>query len=227
MTRRRKLTIPDLPPEIPTVDYPPIPPPARRPSSFDDWRTRQERPYTIASWPWALPSYQRPRKWTVDRYCAYLQSIFDGEPQTPIVAWRILDDPANRVLCLDGQHRLCALGVHLPGAPTPPVRLDLRTCRWEPGEPSLPDSVGIAPLVSLNHAGEIRRIAKQHDLAWDVELRIFELATRMHVDLPVTYQSRPDSPEARRECAAFFERMARSVPFTPEELAALGEWSTL
>ena len=226
MTRRRKLTIPDLPPEVPTVDYPPLPPPARRPSSFDDWNTRKERPYTIAAWPWALPSYQRPRKWTADRYAAYLQSIFDGEPQTPIVAWHVVGATDDRVLCLDGQHRLCALGVQLPGAPTPPVRLDLRTCRWEPGEPSLPDSIGIGPLVHPRHVGEIRRLVAAHGLAWDVHDRLLDLAERMHLDLPVTYQERPDSPEARRECAAFFERMARSVPFTPEELAALGEWST-
>ena len=196
------------------MTYPTLPP--RRASTGNGWRSEEWSPSDLRERRYVVPKFQRPLRWSPDRGASYLQGFLLGEPHTPFVLWA--PRGSDRVIVLDGQHRLCALGCDVLGADghpraLPPLRLDLLTLRWgETGDLSPSEVFAVNPWTWLSgDRPEDWRAAAT--AAYDRHTSFQRI--------PVLLSDAPESPEAWLAAAAHFERMARSVPFTESELADL------
>ncbi len=171
------------------------------------------------------PPFQRALCWTPERRCAYLQSMFMGEPQTPLVLWRPCG--ADYALVLDGQHRLASLGCSVEGSDGQPrvlddVRFNLRTLEWEPGTADNGDTLSPERLCKPHHHRWLNNdaVAINGEAWWEQVCAVGERLHR-HNPTPVLMNTDPETPAAWREAVSFFVRMARSVPFTEAELEAM------
>ena len=163
--------------------------PPHRASTGNGWRSKEWAPSDLRERRYVVPPFQRPLRWSPDR-----------------------------VIILDGQHRLCALGCDVLGADghpraLPPLRLDLLTLRWgETGDLAPAEVFAVNPWTWLSgDRPENWRAAAT--AAYDRHTSFQRI--------PVLLSDAPESPEAWLAAAAHFERMARSVPFTESELADL------
>lgn len=228
----------------PTPYAPPAPPPPRLPEpgepvwgtlrpmpdswSWEAWNAHKMRIPNLAEQAYALPRFQRRWTWSLDRVLSYLQSILDGEAQTPIVMWRPYK--AEHAILLDGQHRLVSLGATVTddtGAvrPLPAVRLNLVSMLWEPGEPDNRESVGVDLVFARDPLRILRdrdRTGRQYqsDAFTDCVCSVIQ-RIQHDLDLPVISSREPESAEAWRRTADYFLRLNRSVPFTDAELSGL------
>lgn len=197
--------------------WPPLPPLATVPS-YAGWSAQRHRLQQMALWQWCLPAFQRERCWTAQRHADYLTSVLRGEEQTPIVAWEHQGYGAA-VLCLDGQHRLVTLGIALPGAPCPPIRIRLADAVAEPGDADDVQTVTLARLCEFWRgrgcfAYEAQVRARVFDRAFDIFARLNDL------DFPLILNRERESAESWRRARDYFTRLNRSVPFTTAELDA-------
>jgi hypothetical protein len=213
--------------------YPPLPP-RQSPSNANAWlndrlplsdlhevgRGTEQRPVRYVS-----PPFQRVLRWTPERRCAYLQSMFMGEPQTPLVLWR--PDGANYTLVLDGQHRLASLACSVEGSDgqfrvLDDVRFNLRTLEWEPGTTNNGDTLSAERLCKPHHHRWLNNdaVAINGEAWWEQVCAVGERLHRQN-PTPVLLSTDPETPAAWREAVSFFVRMARSVPFTEVELEAM------
>jgi hypothetical protein len=213
--------------------YPPLPP-RRSATSATAWRTErmtlselhevghgaEQRLIRYVS-----PPFQRVLRWTPERRCAYLQSMFMGEPQTPLVLWRPCD--ADYTLVLDGQHRLASLACRVEGSDGQPrmlddVRFNLRTLEWEPGTSDDGDTLSPERLLKPHHYLWLNKqaIELNGEAWWDQACAIVD-RLHSHNNTPVLLSTAPETPATWREAVSFFVRMARSVPFTEVELGAM------
>ena len=212
-----------------TSPYPPLPP-RQSPSNATAWLNdryplselheighgAEQRRVRYVS-----PVFQRALNWTRERRCAYLQSMFLGEPQTPLVLWR--PTGANYTLVLDGQHRLASLACSVEGSDGQPrvlddVRFNLRTLEWEPGTADNGDTLSAELLLRPHHYLWLNK--QTSEARWDQACAVVDRLHR-HNNTPVLLSTAPETPAAWREAVSFFVRMARSVPFTEVELEAM------
>lgn len=171
------------------------------------------------------PPFQRALCWSARRRCAYLQSMFVGEPQTPMVLWQ--PDGADYTLVLDGQHRLASLACSVEGSDGQPrvlddVRFNLRTLEWEPGTADDCDTLSPERLLKPHHYLWLNRQAAERNSEawWDQACAVVDRLHR-HNNTPVLMSTAPETSATWREAVSFFVRMARSVPFTEVELEAM------
>lgn len=196
------------------MTYPSLPP--RLTATDSAWRHDVWCPSDLRERRYVAPPFQRPLRWSPDRAASYLSGFLTGEPHTPFVLWA--PRGADRVIVLDGQHRLCALGCDVLGADgqpraLPPLRLDLRTLRWgETGDLTPTDLFAVNPWTWLRG---------DHPEAWRAAAVAAYDRHTTGQRIPVLLSEAPESPAAWQAAAAHFERMARSVPFTEAELADL------
>ena len=171
------------------------------------------------------PVFQRALCWTRERRCAYLQSMFLGEPQTPLVLWQ--PDGADYTLVLDGQHRLASLACRVEGSDgqrrvLDDVRFNLHTLEWEPGSANNGDTLSPERLFKPHYHLWLNKQAVEinGEVWWDQTRAVID---RLHSrnQIPVLLSTAPETPAAWREAVSFFVRMARSVPFTEAELEAM------
>ena len=196
------------------MTYPALPP--RRSPTGKGWRSEEWTPGDLRSRRYIVPAFQRRLTWDGPRCAAYLQTFTDGEPHTPFVLWA--PRGSDRIIVLDGQHRLCALDCDVLDADGQPrtlrtVRFSLSTRQW--GEHG---SLSPAQLFGANPHPWLERSPSEE---WrDAATAAYDRHTT-YQRIPVLLSEAPESPEAWRAAAAHFERMARSVPFTESELADL------
>lgn len=204
--------------------FPPIPPKKTiYLPSYMDWGSTRDYIRNLRKFNWKVPDFQRKRCWDAARVCSYLQSIFDGLPQTTLVAWNV----GAHVYVLDGQHRLSALGADLSGEPCPQVRFDIRTCRWEPGVPDDVMTVGIHRLTTSE--GRVwKKFYEDLSKIPDGEAiyeRVSSCADRFEsVTLPVMVRTCPESKTAWVDAWQYFHNMAQAVPLTDAERDNMGEY---
>lgn len=101
---------------------------------------------------WYLPPFQREVVWSPEQQVAFCDSVFTGLPTATVLAWRRYVGKERRVVLLDGQQRLTALGATVRRAdgttnPPPQAYFDLRAGRFstDPGRWALTmrDIVGL------------------------------------------------------------------------------------
>lgn len=213
--------------------YPPLPP-RRSVDGVNAWRHdrltlselheqgqgAEQRPVRYIA-----PPFQRALCWSPARRCAYLQSMFIGEPQPPLALWR--PQGAEYTLVLDGQHRLASLACEVYGADgqrrvLDDVRFNLLTLEWEPGTADGGDTLSPGRLLKSHHYLWLNRQAAEHNgEAWWAQACAVVDRLHSHNQTPVLLSTASETPAAWREAVSFFVRMARSVPFTEAELEAM------
>lgn len=232
MARRKPTPAPPpapLPPRLPEPGEPvwgslcPLP----ETSSWDAWSAHKFRIPSLTGQVYVLPRFQRRWTWSLDRVLEYLQSIIDGETQTPLVIWRPFR--SERSILLDGQHRLVSLGASVTddtGAARalPTVRLNLVTMLWEPGIPDNRTSVGVDFVFARDPLRIIRDRDRdgthyQSDAFSDCICGVIQRI--QDLDLPAITSHEPESTETWARTADYFRRLNRSVPFTEDELSGL------
>ena len=198
------------------ITWPDLPPLATVPS-YAGWGAQRHRLQNMVTWQWRLPAFQRERCWTAQRHADYLTSVLRGEEQTPIVAWEH-QGYGGAVLCLDGQHRLVTLGIALPGAPCPPLRIRLADAVAEPGEADDAQTVALSRLCEFWRGRG--RAAYEQRVGEGVFDRAFDIFARLNdLDFPLILNRERESAESWRRARDYFTRLNRSVPFTAAELA--------
>lgn len=232
MPRRKPVPAPPYQPPPPRLPEPGEPAwgslrPMPETSSWDAWSSHKFRIPQLTEQVYVLPRFQRRWTWSLDRVLEYLQSIIDGETQTPLVIWRPFR--SERSILLDGQHRLVSLGASVTDdtgvvRPSPVVRLNLVTMLWEPGIPDNRTSVGV-DLVFRRDPLRILRdrdragIQYQSDAFNDCICEVVQRA--QDLDLPAITSREPETIETWARTADYFRRLNRSVPFTEAELSGL------
>lgn len=105
-----------LPEVHPQVAWPPFDPH----ESLDGCRPSLETPHSLlfsgigAPRTFHLPRWQRGQVWTPEQQVAFAETVWAGLPFQPVLLWE-QDAPggARRLIVLDGQQRLSAMGAHL------------------------------------------------------------------------------------------------------------------
>ena len=122
---------------------------------------------------WHLPPFQREVVWTPEQQVAFCNSVFTGMPTATILAWRryMGEGEEEKVLLLDGQQRLTALGatvIRPDGTTNPPPRayFDLAAGRFttDPGRWALT----MRDIVDLDFERQIE-VSEELEKAGDVE----------------------------------------------------------
>ena len=186
------------------------------------WTQDVEMAYALAARAVILPPFQRAWAWSAARVCEYLQSLFDGVPQTPLALWR----PSHRGphIVLDGQHRLAALGADVPGRSCPAVRFDLLILRWEPGEADGVMTLAPSTVIGRTMLDPWGSLATAEEAAYATHVALVKQRHRS-ARVPIIERRGDATPAAWRDAYAYFERLNRSVPFTGEELAAFRDYA--
>ena len=105
-----------------------------------NWQMHTLHASEVARMSFTLPAYQRDVVWSRAQQLAFVRSVWDGQPVSPIVVWeRTWSEP---VAVLDGQQRLTALGVPMLRADgsvneVPRFTLDIAAGEWldtDPGD---------------------------------------------------------------------------------------------
>ena len=105
-----------------------------------NWQMHTLHASEVGRMSFTLPAYQRDVVWSRAQQLAFVRSVWDGQPVSPIVVWeRTWSEP---VAVLDGQQRLTALGVPMLRADgsvyeVPRFTLDIAAGEWldtDPGD---------------------------------------------------------------------------------------------
>jgi hypothetical protein len=131
-------------PMAPLYDHPKRPPRPhsewyrQRQSGRIDWQMHTLHASEVGRMSFTLPAYQRDVVWSRTQQLAFVRSVWDGQPVSPVVVWeRSWSEP---VAVLDGQQRLTALGVPMLRADgttndVPRFALDVAAGEWLDADP--------------------------------------------------------------------------------------------
>jgi len=103
-----------------------------------DWQMHTLHASEVGRMAFTLPAYQRDVVWSRAQQLAFVRSVWDGQPVSPVVVWeRSWSEP---VAVLDGQQRLTALGVSMLRADgtvneVPRFTLDIAAGEWLDADP--------------------------------------------------------------------------------------------
>lgn len=131
-------------PVAPLYDHPKLPPRPhsewyrQRRDNRIDWQMHTLHASEVGRMAFTLPAYQRDVVWSRAQQLAFVRSVWDGQPVSPVVVWeRTWSEP---VAVLDGQQRLTALGVSMLRADgtvneVPRFTLDIAAGEWLDADP--------------------------------------------------------------------------------------------